>query len=226
VVHAAPDLESVDVRAGDVAFTGVEYRTVTPYRAIDEFRPQFTVVPAGQPGAEALAENAEMVLDGEYYTVIAMPGENEERLVLTAIRDEEGPGDSTRSRIRVVNAVPGMDDLTVTVEGLHPSTARADTPAADTAAADTTLADDNGDRDLPRIENLGFRDEASEDVHAGTATLVVKSGESEQELLRVPDVRLEPGRSVTIVLVRGQGAQQLDALTVMDERPARHTADR
>jgi hypothetical protein len=189
VVHAVPGGPAVDVYAGDQsAFSNVEFKTVTPYRVLGANLPEFKLLATGSaPTATPMAENREVIIDGRYYTLIAIPKADGEGVEIKALRDDHD-GDATKARIRVVNAARGLDDLDVRIQG----------------------------RDDDLFDDVDFSTEAGyKEVDPGTVTLVVTAEDSPKELLRISDVKLEAGKSLTIVLTHPTaGSSKLEAIRV------------
>jgi hypothetical protein len=192
VVHAVPGASAVDVYAGEQsAFSNIEFKTVTPYRELGANLPQFKVLTTGaEPTSTPIAENREVVIDGRYYTLIAVPEADGEGVNLMAMRDDPTGGDSTKAHIRVVNAARGLDDLDVRIQG----------------------------REDALFDDIDFSSEAGfADVDPGTVTLVVTAEDSKKELLRISDLNLEAGKSVTIVLTHPtMKSTKLEAIRVTD----------
>ncbi len=104
VLHAVPTGSTFDLFAGDLLlFDGFAFKTVTPYRAVDEKRYAFALRPAGMAQAKPLSSNTEDLEKGEFYTAIAMPGNGygPELRVVNDDLDSPSPG---KARLRVVHA--------------------------------------------------------------------------------------------------------------------------
>jgi hypothetical protein len=191
VVHAVPGGPAVDVYAGDQsAFSKVEFKTVTPYRELGANLPEFKLLETGAaPTATPMAENREVVIDGRYYTLIAIPKADGKGVDIKAIRDDHD-GDDNKARIRIVNAARGLDDLDVRIQG-----------------SEDALFDD-----------IDFSTEAGyKEVDPGTVTLVVTAEDSKKELLRISDVTLEAGKSLLIVLTHPSASStRLEAIRVTE----------
>jgi hypothetical protein len=192
LVHAVPGVAAVDVYAGDQStFSSVEFKTVTPYRELGANLPQFKVMESGAaPTSTPIAENRELVIDGQYYTLIAIPDDDGEGVDLKAIRDDPLGGDSTKAHVRVVNAARGLDDLDVRIQG----------------------------REGNLFDDVDFSSEAGfADVDPGTVTLVVTAEDTNKELLRISDLNLEAGKRLTLVLTHPSAkSTKLEAIRVTD----------
>lgn len=192
VVNAVPGGPAVDLYAGDQStFSSVEFKSVTPYRELGANLPQFKILEAGAtPTSAPLAENREVIIDGMFYTLVAIPNEAGDGAELMAVRDDPTGRDSTRAHVRVINAARGLDDLDVSLQGAT----------------------------SPILDDVDFSSEAGfADVDPGTVTLIVTQGDNNTELLRVSDITLEAGKSLTLVLTHpSKGSNKLEAIRVTD----------
>jgi uncharacterized protein DUF4397 len=183
VVNALPGKMKVDIAADSrVLFTGVGYQDVTDFQELRENVTRFVVRPAGQD--TVVAENKEVMGDGARYTLVALP-DDKGQPQLRVLRDElvTDPG---KTKLRVINAAAGMEDLKVTVQG----------------------------KDTPLFDNVPLGTEAGyKDIDPMTATLVfqAKSGAP----LTVEKVKLDAGRAYTIVLT-GAAGKKPDAVRFDD----------
>ena len=188
VVNALPDKRPVDVAADKrVLFTNVGYDDVSDYAELPENVARFTVRAAGSDSA--LAENREVMGDGARYTLVAL-SDKQGAPQLTMLKDELAT-DSTRAKLRVVNAAPGLEDVKVTIAG-QPD------PLFDHIALGTPA---------------GYRDLAP-----NTATLLFQPKKG-GPVVKVEQWKLEPGRSYTVVLT-GAAGQKVTAVK-FDDRPVR-----
>jgi hypothetical protein len=114
LVNAIPAKKSIDVSGGDrTVFSGVAYKSVTPYAEIRNNVVTFRLRAAGSDSA--LADNNEAMTDGYRYTIVALPGEKGEPS-MRILRDEVVP-DSGMARIRVINAAPDIGNVDVAMQG-------------------------------------------------------------------------------------------------------------
>lgn len=195
VVNAVPGQATIDLKAGDArSFPGVTFKKITEYQTVTETRPKLTVVPAGQTTGAALVENSETVFDGRYYTVLVLPTDDGKTEIKT-LRDDLTPSDTTKARIRVINAAPRVKEVDIKV------------------AAQTD----------PLFDDVGFKDEAGfKNVDPGKVTLTVVSDENKQVLLQIPDIDLTAGSSVTIILVQTAATgNKIDFIKVVDQLGAK-----
>src|SRR5262245_41095184 len=113
-VISAASGPAVEVSADkNPVFTRVEYKEVTPYKALPANFDDFAVRAAGQDAAAApLAENSESIMSGRHYTLVIFPdapaadapradGEKaEKKLALDVIADELEPPSAGKARVR------------------------------------------------------------------------------------------------------------------------------
>ncbi len=115
VINAIPAGGPVTILAGDsAAFTGVGYKTATPFREIRDDRFNFKLGSADKP----LAENRENLSGGGHYTIVAMPDAGgPDKRNLRVLDDDLKPVAPEKARVRVINAVPGDLEVSVFVRG-------------------------------------------------------------------------------------------------------------
>jgi hypothetical protein len=197
VVHADPNVASVDIVADESpAFTGVAFRTVTPYKGVKDNLVQFEVIEAGTPLSDStkpLAENREMLSDGDRYTIVVLPPEGNDttnRARLRVLEEPTDPGDATKARLRVVNAAKGIETVDVYTPG-------------------TTD---------PFFDDVDFGTEAGfKDFNAGSSRIVIRRDDNGPVLFTVPERNWEAGRTYTIVLTnKSTSSNQVDALVIED----------
>jgi hypothetical protein len=133
VISAAADAPAVEVSADkNPVFTRVEYKDVTPYKALPANFDDFAVKAAGQDNAAPLAENSESIMSGRHYTLVIFPdapasrvaatsdaprAEGEKKLALDVIADDLQAPSAGKARVRVINAAAGTDDIEVFLRG-------------------------------------------------------------------------------------------------------------
>lgn len=114
MINAVPTGSATTVMADDsTLFRTIDYRTVTPYTALNGGFTNFRV----QSGARdtTIASNNEITPDGSRYTLLTLP-QDDGGVRLRVLRDEFD-GDTTRARLRVVHGVTGAGDIDVLIEG-------------------------------------------------------------------------------------------------------------
>jgi len=196
-VHAAPNAPDLTVSAGDRGsmFSQVSFKDVTPYREIEENRPEFKAMPADQPAAEPLAKNAELVLDGKYYTVVAVPSDDGSGVELETLRDDGDKGDATKARVRFVHAAPRAGDIDVIVNNAEE----------------------------PLFDDVAFGGDPNyREINPGAAMIQVRAGKANTVLLRMTEMQFAAGESVTIVLTHpSASSDKIEAIRITDQdRPA------
>lgn len=191
VIHAIPGATSVDVLADDQTIaTNVAYGTATAYQGVAGSVDDFEIRAAGQPAGTSLAENSEGVMNGKHYTLIAFPGSASDRAELQVVTDNhEVPADG-RARVRIVNAAADLESVDVYTPG-------------------TTSA---------WMDDVDFREVSDYDeVDPATATLELRAGDGKRVLAK-PDVKMEAGKSYTIVLTgRVKGTPALNTIVIEDQ---------
>lgn len=172
-VNALPTKVHVDIAADDrVLFNNVGYQDVTDFQELRENVTRFTV--RLNDKETVMAENREVMGDGARYTLVALP-DGKGGTELRVLRDELVT-DPAKTRLRVINAAAGMDNVDVMIQG----------------------------KDDPLFSNVDPGIEAGyKDVDPATTTLVFKAKSGQP--LEVDHLTLEPGRAYTIVLTGGMG---------------------
>jgi hypothetical protein len=199
-VHAAANAPNLSVSTGDQGpvFSQVSFKDVTPYREIEDNRPEFQAKPANEPASEPVAKNAELVLDGKYYTVIAVPSDDGRGVELETLRDDGDKGDVAKARVRFVHAAPRAGDIDVIVN----------------------------DMPEPLFDDVKFGGDPNyREVAPGAALIQVRAGKGDRVLLRMSEMQFAAGESVTIVLTHpSASSDKIEAIRITDqERPATGT---
>lgn len=191
VVNAIPGTKAIDIYAGDsAAFSKVPYKKVTPFRQMDRNASSFQIKagPEGKP----IAENREALADGGHYTIIAMPDEGgADKRNLRVLHDDFAPVPGDKARIRLVNAIPGEDDLTLKLRGF----------------------------DDELFSDVAFKREAGwKDVDPFVGTLVLLNGDG-KVIATLPEMKVMGGKSYTLVATGRRN--KADVITVEDDvKPA------
>lgn len=169
-VDALPRAGDVDVTAdGRTVFPGVAYKTVTTYQEIHQNVGAFKLRIAGSDSV--LADNSESLRDGARYTVVSMPGVNGQPR-LRVVKDELVT-DPTKTRLRVIQAVPRLGSVDVAVAG----------------------------RREPLFKGVTYASEAGyQDFAPMTATIEFRQDQSRVAPIRIKDLHLAAGHAYTIVL--------------------------
>ena len=191
VVHAIPSGSTVDVFAGDnKVFDSLAYKAVTAYREIEGQRYTFHLRPAGMDQAAPLASNVEGLDNGSHYTVFAVPGDGEVAS-LRVVTDTHSLPSTGKARVRVVHASNDAGELDVYAVGR------------------TNVLFDG-------VDFQSVTEYAEMDPLSGSLELRPE-GES-NVMLSIPDVRLEPGKTYTIVVMgRVRTAPKLEVFVIVDQ---------
>jgi hypothetical protein len=185
VVNAIPGEGTLDIRGDDrTVFFDVGYKTVTPYTEIGDNVVKFELRPTG--AVESSANNTETLVNGNRYTIIALP-DKDGGAKLSIVKDDVVP-DQGKARLRVFHAAPGLAEVDVMLEGQKD----------------------------PVFDKVGFGSEAGfKDLNPTTATVVIRRDNPPLTVLRIQKVHLEAGRSYTIV-VAGAALTSLATITITD----------
>jgi hypothetical protein len=171
-------------------FDGLAYRTVTPYQEIAADRYSLRLRPAGMNLAEPLATNSERLAAGTYYTVFAVPGDGE-AASLRVVADHNVLPDAGKARLRIVHASSDAGEFDVYAAG-HPN----------------ALFDG--------VDFQSVTDYLAVDPFVGSFDL--KPDHQSGTMLSIPNVRLDAGRSYTLIVVgRVRTAPKLDTILVEDQ---------
>ena len=201
LVNVVPSDAAVDVYADDSAvFTGVAYKAVTPYQNLKDNLVTLELRPTGAaPGdtTEPLAQNREMLANGDRYTVVVLPAEGDGKPTLRVLEEPTDPGEAGKARIRFVNAAPGVETFDVYVPG----------------STD------------PFFDDVDFRTEAGfKDMNAGAGEIVVRADDDGPVLITLPERSFEAGKTYTFVVTRKNAdSKDLEVITIEDDFPAATT---
>ncbi len=152
-------------------FDGVKTASVTDYREISNNLAKFSVRATGDTAGTMLAQNDQILMDGNRYTVFLV-AEDVSKNTLRIVKDEVIP-DSGKARIRIIHAAPGAPELDVSVAGSKDKL----------------------------FSGVNFKSEAGyQDVEPATVTLQIRAKDETKVLLRVANVELKRGTATTIVI--------------------------
>jgi hypothetical protein len=198
LVNALPSDVAVDVYADDApVFNGIAYKAVTPYQNLKDNLVKLELRPSGVAPAdstEPLAQNREMLSNGDRYTVVVLPAEGDGNPTLRVLEEPTDAGEAGKARIRFVNAAGGLETFDVFVPG----------------STD------------PFFDDVDFRTEAGfKDMDAGTAAIVVRADDNGPVLLTLPERTFEAGKTYTFIVTRkSPAARDLEVVTIEDDVPA------
>jgi hypothetical protein len=190
VVHAVPAGSTVDIYADDQrVFGAVDYQTVTPYRELPGERASIEVKPAGAPQAAPMATNTEGLDDGEHYTVFAVPGDDAQAS-LRVVKDDQSLPAAGKARLRVVHASRDAGDIDVYAPG----------------------------RETPLVDGVRFQGvSAYANVDPVAGTLTVRRDGDRGAVLSLPDVKLDAGKTYTLVVAGNlKATPKADAFVIED----------
>jgi hypothetical protein len=182
VVNAIPS-GPVTIWAGDsAAFSGVAYKSATEYREIPDDMFDFQIRSGGAE-SEALAHNRENLQDGGHYTIVALPAENaQDERNLRVLDDDLKPVTSGKARVRFINGMPGDTDVDLFISG----------------------------REDPLFDGVNFKVESGwNEFDPLSGSLTVRPDNRSTRLASLPNVRLEAGKSYTLLLTGQAGKYEL-----------------
>lgn len=185
LVNALPANQSIDVSGDDrTLFSAVTYKKVTPYVEVKDNQINFKLFPAAKDSA--IADNSEMMRDGNRYTIVALPNDKG-GATMRILRDEVVP-DSGKARIRVINAAPGIKDAEVALQGQKD----------------------------PLFSDVDYASEAGyKDITPTTATVEIRQDDPNARPILVKNLHFEPGKAYTIVLT-GWKSKPVEVITFDD----------
>jgi len=200
LVNASPSAAGVDVFADDApAFSGIAYKAVTPYQDFKDNLVTLSLRPSGStPGdtAKPLAENREMLANGDRYTVVVLPADDDGKPTLRVLEEPTDSGEAGKARIRFVNAAQGVETFDVYVPG----------------STD------------PFFDDVDFRTEAGfKDMDAGSGRIIVRADDNGPVLLTLPERTFEAGKTYTFILTnKTPASKEFEVVTIEDDVPAAH----
>lgn len=169
-------------RSNELALTG-RYHTLIVFGTLDDDRD-----PATRAGDTADTRDVRRAdTAGGAYS-----GVQRGDVQLAHVRDDESLNDSTRARLRVVNAATNTEDLDIVISG----------------------------RDEPVFDNIGFGVEVhSAEVPAGHVTLQVRREGQSSPLTRVANLNLVAGTTTTLVLTHpSPTSDRIEVIRLTDDR--------
>jgi hypothetical protein len=182
VVNAIPGGAAIAIWAGDsAAFQNVGYKKATEYREIPDNMFNFQIKSSAD--AKPLAENRENLKDGGHYTIIALPDEGgADKRNLRVLDDELKPVSPEKARVRFINGVPGDTDVDLALVG----------------------------RTDPLFDGVNFKHEAGwNELDPSAGTLEVRPDNGKTVMAKLPDVKLEGGKTYTFVFTGKPGKYEL-----------------
>lgn len=191
VINAVPAGPSVDVFADDTkVFTGIAYKTTSPYKEVSGERHTFRIRPKGQDTAQPLAENSEGMSDGKHYTVIAMADANG-KPTLYVYDDDLVPPSSGKAKVRVIHA------------------------SADAGEVDV-YAKEGNKKLFGDVNALSETSYSEFDPMSGT--LEVRPEGKNNAVLTIPNAKFQAGNTYTVVVTgKAKGTPKLEAMIIEDK---------
>ena len=191
VINATPGAIAVDVFADDQkTFEAVSFKNVTPYKEISDTSHTFRVRQAGKDTEQPLAENSENLAAGRHYTILVMPGTNDQTTV-SIISDNIAAPPADKAQVRVIHASPDSGEVDV--------------------------VDKSGNKKL--FSGVNFERETNYlAVDPMKTTLEVRPEGQDKSVLTVPNANFEKGKYYTIVVTGpSKGMPKLQALMIEDQ---------
>ncbi|MEO8294517.1 MAG: DUF4397 domain-containing protein [Gemmatimonadota bacterium] len=205
VVNAVPSPTALTVATDDAnTFASVTFKTVTPFQPIRDNLVTFKLRPGDASVSDTtkpLAENHEMMSDGDRYTVVVLPApadDNDEGPKLRVLEEPRDAGSPGMARLRFVNAARGVKSFDVFAPG----------------STDAFF------------DNVDFGSEAGyKDFGATSAVLQVRADNGSAVLLKLPQRSFEAGKTYTIIITNKSAVgRQLEAITIEDDPMAANSA--
>ena len=186
-----PGTERMDLWFGDMkVFSNVAYKEVTPYVEVPAERHDFKLQAAGDTQTTAPATNSEGLTAGQHYTIVAELKDAKSakhEYTLDAMNDDFKVPDNGKAKVRVVNAAVGLGKI-------------------DVVGPDGKLFGGVGD-----ISSTSYKE-----VNPINGTLEIRRNDKSADVLRIPNMNIQPGKLYTIFIVGGAG-QRLEAIPVTDQ---------
>ncbi|MFL6208726.1 MAG: DUF4397 domain-containing protein [Pyrinomonadaceae bacterium] len=198
VIHTVPGGPAVDVFADDAkVFTGIAYKTTSPYKEVSGERHTFRIRPAGQDTAQPLAENSEGLSDGKHYTVVAWADANG-KPALYVFNDDLVPPAAGKAKVRVLHA------------------------SADAGEVDVYAKE--GNKKLFGGVNA-LKETSYSEFEPMSGPIEVRPEGQTKPVLTLPNAKLDAGDTYTIVIVgKAKGTPKLEAMIVEDKLAGTSTA--
>ncbi len=211
LINADPNMSSAETFMDSTSvFSGVSYKTVTPYKEVPDGRHTFSLSREAAQGGVAnnnennananAPKNSESLSGGSYYTVVLLPPEiagkkNPDRKDLQPkveiFKDDFGSPSTDKAKIRLINAAEGYDN----VDLYAPS------------------KDDN------LVKNVAFNgDHSYTDIDPMTSALQIRVNGKKAVLATLPVRAFDAGKAYTILLTGDKHTgQKLSVTTVEDQ---------
>jgi hypothetical protein len=187
VVNAMPSGPAMDIFANDQKlFPEVKPGAVVPYREISQGLTTFRVRWTGRETDSPIADNSEILRDGKYATILLRPATDRKEVDLTILKDHTWLPDAGQAKVRVVHAIAGLSDIDVYSQGKKV------------------------------LGGVDFKDESRYvQVDPITGDLVLKRHDNQQTVATVSNLRLDPNKAYTVLLV---GSSDKPQTVVLEDR--------
>jgi hypothetical protein len=162
---------------------------VTDYKQLPAEREEFALRAPGNTQGDALATNSEGLDAGKHYTVVAFD-EKDGGASLRVLSDEEGAPDPGKAKVRLINASPEMEGLKLYAQGKR-----------DEIASQTRFTTGS----------------TWQEVDPVSGALELRT--SDHKAVKVPNVKLEPGKLYTFVVRPGKTANATPDVTPIVDSP-------
>jgi hypothetical protein len=185
-IQASPDAPPLDILIdGAPVAQGLEFGDATEYAPVTPGDHTVQVVPAGEDANAALAEEDLGVDSGEAYTVAVADLLTD--IEIQIFQSNMDDLEEGQSRVRAVSLSPDVGEIDIFHVG--------------------------GDQ---WFDNVAFGEDTDHhDVDAGTYDLDIRVNDSEQVLLSVPELEIEPGNEYSLYILGRQSDQSLSVLTMV-----------
>ncbi|MDR7402891.1 MAG: DUF4397 domain-containing protein [Armatimonadota bacterium] len=172
VVHASPDAPAVDVVVdGTKAISGLAFKAISAYATVPAGQRKFQVFPAGTTMGTPVIEVTPSLAAGKDYTVVAFG--RLAGITPGLVEDDNRAPAAGKARIRFIHGSPNA-------------------PAVDIAVTGGPVI----------FPNVAFKAASGyAEVDAGTYNLEARAAGTSTVALAVPGVRLEAGRTYTVIAV-------------------------
>jgi hypothetical protein len=174
---------------GTKVFSEVSYKSVTAFKEVPAEHRDFILRDERNPSQNLPAISA--TLDaGKHYSVVAFDSDHSTPILRVITEEEEKPK-SSKSRVRVIHAVPGAQLVTLYARG-----------RTDKLASESIFGDVSPWNEVDPVDTgIEIRTRGDEDV------------------LRIPNISMEAGRLYTLLVIGGPKTdRKLDAIWIGDSK--------
>jgi hypothetical protein len=203
VVNTMPsDSSAVDIFAGDKKlFADVQPGAVIPYREVPRGVTSFRARWTGGDTKPDIAENLELLGDGEYSTIVLRPDNGSSGIAIMAFDDHEWAPSTGKVKIRLVHAIPGMS-------------------AIDVYAENKRLLGGVDFKDASRYSEMDPIMGSVVPSNPMIGDLVLKRDDNQQIVATIAKLQLKPNRAYTIVLAgKSDNPKTIVLVDRTEERP-------